>query len=235
MDRLPIADLRNQLEALGLETMGTKAELLQRLASLQNPSPDVDPQDSVSNASGTTCKSKASSTHSLRLSRAAESAKKAGLLAKAEAIKQKQKQDELILKAQQAKELLEIEAEIQAADARETVLREAEKEFTNNDLGAIPKIRILNPTTEDTSEQTAIYHLPPLPHLPQNNQLNVAAAPFVSRTAAQDRINSDPETPAYITETHLMYSDRHLSFQFLKTFFYHKTSFFKLPDPNEVT
>ena len=169
----------------------------------------------MSNASGTTCKSKASSTHSLRLSRSAKSAKKA---------RQKQKQDELILKAQQAKVLLEIEAEIQAADARETVLREAEKESTqaNNDLGAI---RILNPTTEDTpehtgiyhlpqnnqlneaakntTEQTAIYHLPPLPHLPQDNQLNLAA------TLCFQNSNSDLET-LRISDTLVTYNMKSL-------------------------
>ena len=74
---------------------------------------------------------------------------------------------------------------------------EAENEFTqaNNDLDTIHRLKIQNPPANDTSEHTAIY-------LTQNNQLNVAATPFVSRTAAQDpirsenqnQINSDPET-----------------------------------------
>ena len=94
----------------------------------------VNPEDSVSEASRhseCSVNSRISSIFSTRLKRALEAADRAALAAKAQKLKEKQKVQEQIFRAQQQNQLIDIEAQIEESNAREMVLSQFEDELSN--------------------------------------------------------------------------------------------------------
>ena len=135
MDRFTLAQCKEELRKRNAETLGTKAVLLERLRKLletegsnletlisnqENGSmeeylapreevgggEDVHPEDSVSQAS-TRSRISSSSCNSIRVTRAMETARKAGLLAKAKVLQEKRKRECEAFRVQQEKEKLQ--------------------------------------------------------------------------------------------------------------------------------
>ena len=156
MENLTVVDLKQELRKRGMDSSGTKAILLARLRPVveketmskkydeecqtTNADSVVRPEDSVSQISRgrseakRSCSSFVSSRSSVRVTRAMEAARRAGLEAKRAVLKEKHKKDEAALSIQHEKELLEAEADIEEARARELVLEEYESRKNGSEI-----------------------------------------------------------------------------------------------------
>lgn len=154
MDKMSVIELKAELRRRDLDTRGTKAVLIERLRATVGDGFDFNPQqrdldqsvvpgDSVSQISQSCCKSQGSRVSSLsgrssiRVTRAMEAAKRAGLMAKATSLRlvQEKEEEELRirkgmeveeLKIRHDKEQLQVQAELEEIAAREQALAEFE-------------------------------------------------------------------------------------------------------------
>ncbi|KAK3890499.1 hypothetical protein Pcinc_005579 [Petrolisthes cinctipes] len=120
MDKLTVVDLKAELGKRGLDTRGTRASLMDRLRIVMesegvdpnvsfsgNDEQAIRPEDSVSQTSRHCSRSVGSLrsfSSSVRVTRAMEAARKAGLLAKAEILKKSQEKEQEELRFRQEKE-----------------------------------------------------------------------------------------------------------------------------------
>ncbi|KAK3887547.1 hypothetical protein Pcinc_008364 [Petrolisthes cinctipes] len=144
MDKLTVVDLKAELGKRGLDTRGTRASLMDRLRIVMesegvdpnvsfsgNDEQAIRPEDSVSQTSRHCSRSVGSLrsfSSSVRVTRAMEAARKAGLLAKAEILKKSQEKEQEELRFRQEKEQLLVQSEIEESRAREEVLAKVDSE-----------------------------------------------------------------------------------------------------------
>ena len=127
-----VADLKRELRARGLSCKGTKERLRLRLTEAAGREQDtVEPNDSASQTS-----TRVSASESLILKQADEAAARAGLIARLNALKEKQELEKQIAELKRREELLNLEAEVAEASAREEAMKRFKEQVNSGSADA---------------------------------------------------------------------------------------------------
>lgn len=177
LDNLKVSDLKGELKLRGFSIKGTKSNLKQRLqdalirerlANEETNDIEVQPDDSASQTpSRTTAKSSSSVSESLMLRRADEAASRAALSIQLNALKERQQIEKQIADLKRREEQLALQAKVDEADVRETVLKRFQDDLKTNQVisSHVDNSQIPNETTHatDARDRAAVASAPAPP------------------------------------------------------------------------